>query len=975
MPHGGVAVPKILVADDNTNIQKMVALAFQERGIDVISVGNGEAAVRRLPDLNPDMVLADIFMPVRNGYEVCEFIKKDTRFAHIPVILLIGAFDPLDEKEARRVGADGVLKKPFVPPDPLIAMVISVLEKNPRVAAEMAKAKQKAAAPPEAPAIELPVMPIPKPKPLPHFPEPSPEELALAYGISNKPRAVEVAPNQSSEPIAPVSEQSQEEFDGALTSRDWRRSAMDFEIPEEDAKRPAFGGEDVSEPAVAPSIVSAANEIEASTQAASSAPIPAPVSQDEFVIVESVVEQEMVAEDAPKGFAFPTQIQETAEAAPEFPIALQDFGSPVEAEKIETRAETETATTVSEASASESFSRVEEAREETPAVKVAPEPSAATEFQSASEEEQPSVEAWPAPKLADTENDDEVPVHELSVHESLVATETPEHEFALHTATASDEAGESKAAVEQAPPPVTEAEERAKHEIQWSEILSRKPSTETEPLPTKTNDTNFTSRVRSWMDSISPSGNPEGGWLASVANVLSGGDKAKHGQPTASESEAASATKEIAAEKAPQETNPPAAAVEAQALAPTSKVAERAKPTTAAPLSLADISAFTDVMEEPFFLDEAFGHVEALSTPIQASSETEPSSVASEASSVSEVASEKVEPVVAAATEPKFESVSPAEEDSELPVTLSRGSLFKDPNLEEPVGVAVKPEPLLIDENTDSRERSSYGARQEALPPVHSFTVPETSEPAVTVEASEEKSEETREAHELQPVSKSEAWESAKSEQGTKTEASAEVSELIASADWRDSVPAAEPESDSEAALIQARNWNVETDVLPGNAVSEAPLPETKKSSNSLFALDSESFESAVAKENEWARTAPPPNREALREIPFLRPPRDFLEENAHDLAEGSLDADSESEAAISANGSSKNRSGESANAADIEHSPSEASVKAVAKELMVDEVVRKVLERLEPRLHELLSQGLVKPLVESIIHEESERK
>src|SRR4029077_4639633 len=119
----GIPVPRIMIADDNTNIQKMVVLAFEERGISVIAVGSGEAAVRRLPDANPDLILADVFMPVRNGYEVCEFVKKDSRFAHIPVILLVGAFDPLDEKEARRVGADGVLKKPFVPPDPLVAMV------------------------------------------------------------------------------------------------------------------------------------------------------------------------------------------------------------------------------------------------------------------------------------------------------------------------------------------------------------------------------------------------------------------------------------------------------------------------------------------------------------------------------------------------------------------------------------------------------------------------------------------------------------------------------------------------------------------------------------------------------------------------------------------------------------------------------------------------------------------------------------
>jgi hypothetical protein len=70
----------------------MVSLAFEERGVNVVSVGNGEAAVRRIPDLNPDLVLADVFMPVRNGYEVCEFVKKDTRFAHVPVILLVGAW-------------------------------------------------------------------------------------------------------------------------------------------------------------------------------------------------------------------------------------------------------------------------------------------------------------------------------------------------------------------------------------------------------------------------------------------------------------------------------------------------------------------------------------------------------------------------------------------------------------------------------------------------------------------------------------------------------------------------------------------------------------------------------------------------------------------------------------------------------------------------------------------------------------------
>jgi CheY-like chemotaxis protein len=122
-------VAKILVADDNSNVQKTMTLALAHLGVEVISVNNGEAAVRKLADVTPDMVLADIFMPVRNGYEVCEFVKRDPRFTHVPVVLLVGAFDPLDEREAQRVGADGILKKPFVPPDPLITMVKTLLDR------------------------------------------------------------------------------------------------------------------------------------------------------------------------------------------------------------------------------------------------------------------------------------------------------------------------------------------------------------------------------------------------------------------------------------------------------------------------------------------------------------------------------------------------------------------------------------------------------------------------------------------------------------------------------------------------------------------------------------------------------------------------------------------------------------------------------------------------------------------------------
>ena len=251
-------MPRIMIADDNTNIQKMVVLAFEERGIDVVAVGNGEAAVRRLADANPDLILADVFMPVRNGYEVCEYVKKDSRFSHVPVILLVGAFDPLDEKEARRVGADGVLKKPFVPPDPLIAMVMSALEKNPKVAAELAKAREVPAEPPPPP---VPAMEIPaktEPKPLPEFPEPTPEEAAAIYGFGKGVRSLddaEVAAGK--EPKAPVmdpEEEAGEDFDGAATTNDWRRkSGLDIQIPENIASEPSFSYGRDNSPTIFPS--------------------------------------------------------------------------------------------------------------------------------------------------------------------------------------------------------------------------------------------------------------------------------------------------------------------------------------------------------------------------------------------------------------------------------------------------------------------------------------------------------------------------------------------------------------------------------------------------------------------------------------------------------------------------------------------------------------------------------------------------
>jgi CheY-like chemotaxis protein len=190
---GGRSVAKILVADDNSNIQKMVGLALKDQGIDVVAVGNGEAAVRKIADVKPDLILADVFMPVRNGYEVCRYVKQESGLSHIPVILLVGAFDPLDEQEAQRVGADGVLKKPFVPPDPLISMVKSALTRAGVPLGPTSHAEKPAAAPsrsaadllgsgsPKLAALNPQRIPEATPEPIEEFPT-APPSLKIAAG-------------------------------------------------------------------------------------------------------------------------------------------------------------------------------------------------------------------------------------------------------------------------------------------------------------------------------------------------------------------------------------------------------------------------------------------------------------------------------------------------------------------------------------------------------------------------------------------------------------------------------------------------------------------------------------------------------------------------------------------------------------------------------------------------------------------------
>lgn len=102
---------RILLADDSVTIQKVIELTFLDEDYEVKAVSNGDEAIAALQQANPDFVIADVHMPGANGYEVCRR-SKELR-PDIPVLLLVGTFEPFDEGQSRTVGADSFLKKPF----------------------------------------------------------------------------------------------------------------------------------------------------------------------------------------------------------------------------------------------------------------------------------------------------------------------------------------------------------------------------------------------------------------------------------------------------------------------------------------------------------------------------------------------------------------------------------------------------------------------------------------------------------------------------------------------------------------------------------------------------------------------------------------------------------------------------------------------------------------------------------------------
>ena len=139
----------ILLADDSPTIRRLVTQTFADGNFDIVEVSNGDAAIKALEEVRPSVVLADIYMPGKNGYEVCAYVRNHPKLNAIPVVLLVGAFDAFDEDTAKQAGATANITKPFEP-GALIELVRSILPPEDEEAEETVLAALSQPAPPEA---------------------------------------------------------------------------------------------------------------------------------------------------------------------------------------------------------------------------------------------------------------------------------------------------------------------------------------------------------------------------------------------------------------------------------------------------------------------------------------------------------------------------------------------------------------------------------------------------------------------------------------------------------------------------------------------------------------------------------------------------------------------------------------------------------------------------------------------------------
>ena len=111
-----MTISKVLVAEDDLDIQKVVRMSLKVRGVqEILVASNGEECLALARDLKPDVILLDVMMPKLDGYETCRRLKQDPQTSSIPVIFLTAKAQQFEMKQGLEVGGLGYLIKPFDP--------------------------------------------------------------------------------------------------------------------------------------------------------------------------------------------------------------------------------------------------------------------------------------------------------------------------------------------------------------------------------------------------------------------------------------------------------------------------------------------------------------------------------------------------------------------------------------------------------------------------------------------------------------------------------------------------------------------------------------------------------------------------------------------------------------------------------------------------------------------------------------------
>ncbi len=174
---------RILLADDSPHAQRMGERILKEEGYEVVSLTNGEAALVRLSDVDPDLILADVFLPGKSGMDLCRHVKNDPRSRHIRVVLTAGLLEPFDEEEARRAGCDAIIKKPFEA-SKLVAAIDPLVKEAQLARGLFAESLPSAEASPEPAKIVEPPPAAAAPEPPPIDPERVRAAITLALDAS-----------------------------------------------------------------------------------------------------------------------------------------------------------------------------------------------------------------------------------------------------------------------------------------------------------------------------------------------------------------------------------------------------------------------------------------------------------------------------------------------------------------------------------------------------------------------------------------------------------------------------------------------------------------------------------------------------------------------------------------------------------------------------------------------------------------------